>query len=154
MYHCIGIQVVNALLRHVDLVMADRGTGGKDLAVQVREADLVVVYEIELAYAHASQGLDNAAAHAADAKYGHPAPVQNINGGLAHDQGCPGILVQHKLLLGGQEPPEKSSVCRSGSGFAGVRNHLIQSWCGFRGFSGRGSGTAVDNSCQPRRQWV
>ena len=62
---------MDTLLGDIDLILADRFPGRNDLAVQVRQADLVIVDEVKCADTTACQCLDGLAAHAADAEHSH-----------------------------------------------------------------------------------
>ena len=81
-----GVDVVHALGRYVDLVLAYGADEGVDLAVDVGETHAVVVVEIEGAHAAAGQQLDHIAAHATHAEHGHAAAGQRVDGGLAEEE--------------------------------------------------------------------
>ena len=92
----VGVDVMDALFRHIHLVLAHRLAGGHDLTVQVGQADLVVIDEVQRTHTAAGQRLDGIAAHAADAKHCHTGTVQLFHCFLAQQQLGAGILILHK----------------------------------------------------------
>ena len=62
---------MDALFRHIHLVFAHRFAGGQDLAVQVGQADLVVINQVQRANAAACQCFHRYSLHTANAKHGH-----------------------------------------------------------------------------------
>ena len=91
----VGVDVVDALFGHIHLEPAHRLVGGDDLAVQVGEADFVVVDQVESPHAAAGQRLDGVAAHAAHAEHGYAGIVQFGHCFRAQQQLGAGILVLH-----------------------------------------------------------
>ena len=79
----VRVDLLDALLRHVHLVLAHGPARGEDLAVQIRQADPVVVDEVQRADAAAHQRLHRVAAHAADAEHGHAGMKQPLHTVLA-----------------------------------------------------------------------
>ena len=75
-YNDIGAYILDALLRHIHLVLPHGFAGGEDLAVQVCQANSIIVDEIQRANAAAGQCLHGIAAHAPNAKHRHTGPVQ------------------------------------------------------------------------------
>ena len=67
----IRIDVQDTLLHDFRLIFSDRLSCGNDLAVQVRQTDLVIVDQVKGAHAAAHQSLTDISAHAADTKYRH-----------------------------------------------------------------------------------
>jgi hypothetical protein len=94
----IRADVLDALLCHVHLQAADGRMGGVELAVQVGQADLVVVDQIQRADPAAGERLHGVAAHAADAEDRHAAAAQFLHGLLPEDQFRPCELIQHVSL--------------------------------------------------------
>ena len=82
----IGVDVVDALLRHLYLVLSHGAAGGNDLTVQVGQADLVVVDKVQRP-------------HAADAEHRHPGAVKLFHRLRTQQQLGAGILILHILLL-------------------------------------------------------
>ena len=66
---------MDAFCGHIHLILAHRLVGGHDLAVEVGEADLIVVDQVQRSHAAAGQCLHGIATHTADAKHSHPAVV-------------------------------------------------------------------------------
>ena len=91
----VGVDVVDALFGHIHLEPAHRLVGGDDLAVQVGEADFVIVDQVESPHAAAGQRLDGVAAHAAHAEHGYAGIVQFGHCFRAQQQLGAGILVLH-----------------------------------------------------------
>ena len=91
----VGVDVVDPLFRHIHLIFAHGLAGGDDLAVQVGQADLVVVDEVEGTHAAAGQRLHGIAAHAAHAEHGHTGVVQLGHCLRAQQHLGAGILVLH-----------------------------------------------------------
>ena len=71
----VGVDIVDAFCGHIHLILAHRLVGGHDLAVEVGEADLVVVDQVQRSHAAAGQCLHGIAPHTADAKHSHSAVV-------------------------------------------------------------------------------
>ena len=95
----VRVDGVDAFRRNVDLVLADGGAEGEKLAVDVREADAVVIDEIERADARTGQRLDRVAADAADAEHRHAASGEFLHGVMAKEQFGSGKLIQHTIIL-------------------------------------------------------
>ena len=103
---------MDTLFGHIHLVLAHGLAGGHDLAVQVGQADFVVVDEVQCTHAAACQRLHRVAAHAAacqrfhrvaahaaNAKHRHTGIVQLFHCFLAQQQLGAGILILHRYLL-------------------------------------------------------
>ena len=73
------IEICNALARGIHLVSSDRTACGKNLAVQIGEADPVIVNEIQGADSHAGQSLHRASADASDAEDGNTAIAKKLH---------------------------------------------------------------------------
>ena len=95
----VRVDLVDALLSHIHLELAHRLVGGNDLAVQVGQADFVVVDEVQRTHTAACQRFDGIAAHAADAEHRHAGIVQFFHGFRAQQQLRAGILILHVVLL-------------------------------------------------------
>ena len=93
----VGVDVVDPLLGHIHFILPHGLAGGDDLAVEVGQADLIVVDEVQRAHAAAGQRLNGIAAHAADAEDGHPAVVQFFHCFLAQQHLGTGILILHSF---------------------------------------------------------
>ena len=76
----VRVNVVDALRSHIYLILPYCAAGGDDLAVEIRQADLVVVDQIERAHAAADEPLTDIAAHAADVEHGHARTLQLLHG--------------------------------------------------------------------------
>ena len=88
-HHDVGVNVPNPGGGYVHLVLAQGGAGGDDLAVQVAEADLVVVDQIQGPHPAAGQGLHHIASYASHAKDGHPGLAELVQPRLAQPAaGC------------------------------------------------------------------
>ena len=82
----VGVDLQHPLAHDVDLVLADGLARGDDLAVEIRQADLVVVDQIERAHAAADEPLTDIAAHAADAEHRDPRALELFHGFRAQQQ--------------------------------------------------------------------
>lgn len=91
--HRVRIDVVDALRRHIDLVLANRAARGDNLAVEVREAHLIVVNEVERADAAACKRLYRIAADAADAEYRYASLAELFHALMTQQQFCSRKLV-------------------------------------------------------------
>ena len=89
---------MDALFRHIHLVFAHRFAGGQDLAVQVGQADLVVIDKIKRADTAAHKRFTDIAAHAADAEHGHMRTLQLFHGLRAEQKLRSRKLIEHKSL--------------------------------------------------------
>ena len=107
----VGVDLVDALFRHIHLILPHRLAGGHDLAVQVGQADLIVVDEVQRTHAAAGQCLNGIAAHAANAEHRHAGMVQRFHGFLAQQQLGAGILILHidTLHFSGPAAPARRS---------------------------------------------
>ena len=94
----VRVNVVDALLGHIHLEFAHGLAGGNDLAVEVGQADLIIVDEVQCAHTAAGQCLHRVAAHTADAKHGHAGIVQLFHCLCAQQQLGAGILILHCVL--------------------------------------------------------
>ena len=74
---------MNPLLHDIYFVFADRLMGSDDLAVDIRQTDLVIVNEIKGADSAAGKGFDDLTADTADAKDSNSCIVQALHGFLA-----------------------------------------------------------------------
>ena len=101
MYADIGlrIDVEHAVAHAVGLILADGLPRGDDLAVDVRQADLVVVNEVKGADAAADKRLAGIAADAADAEDRHTRLVQLFHGLVAKQQFGSRKLIEHSVPL-------------------------------------------------------
>ena len=95
----VGVDIVDALFRYIHLILPYRAAGGDDLTVEVGQADLIVIDQIQCAHAAACQRLHRIAAHAADAKHCHPGVVQLFHSLCTQQQLGTGILILHFVLL-------------------------------------------------------
>ena len=95
----VGVDIVDALFRYIHLILPYRAAGGDDLTVEVGQADLIVIDQIQCAHAAACQCLHRIAAHAADAKHCHPGVVQLFHSLCTQQQLGTGILILHFVLL-------------------------------------------------------
>ena len=73
--------------------------GGDDLSVQVGQADLVVIDQVQGAHAAAGQSLHGVAPHAADAEDSHPGFGQGFHSGLSQQQLGSGKFIEHNGFL-------------------------------------------------------
>ena len=94
----VRVDLQNAVAHDLDLVFADGFARGDDLPVEVRQADLVVVDEIERTHAAAHKRLADIAAHAADAEHGHARPLQLLHGLRAEQELRSRKLIEHNTL--------------------------------------------------------
>ena len=94
----VGVDLQHPLAHDVDLVLADGLARGDDLAVEIRQADLVVVDQIERAHAAADEPLTDIAAHAADAEHGHARTLQLLHGLRTEQKLRSRKLIEHKSL--------------------------------------------------------
>ena len=78
-HHGVRVDIMDALFRHIHLVFAHRFAGGQDLAVQVGQADLVVINQVQRANAAACQCFHRIASNTANAKHGHTGVVQTLH---------------------------------------------------------------------------
>ena len=85
-HHGVRVDIMDALFRHIHLVFAHRFVGGQDLAVQVGQADLVVINQVQRANAAACQCFHRIASNTANAKHGHTGVVQPLHCLLAKQQ--------------------------------------------------------------------
>ena len=69
----------------------------EDLTVEVREADRIVVDQLEGADAASAQGLKGIAAHPAEAEYGHAGAGEPFHALRAEEHPCSGKLIAHAL---------------------------------------------------------
>ena len=90
---------MDTLFGHIHLVLAHGLAGGHDLAVQVGQADLVIINEVQRTHTAACQRFHRVAAHAANAKHRHTGIVQLFHCFLAQQQLGAGILILHRYLL-------------------------------------------------------
>ena len=88
---------MDTFLGHIHFILPHGLAGGDDLAIEVGQADLIVVDEVQRPHAAAGQRLNGIAAHAADAENGHPAVVQFFHCFLAQQQLGTGILILHSF---------------------------------------------------------
>ena len=86
---------MDTLFGYIHLVLAHRLAGSDDLPVEVGQADLIVIDEIQRAHAAACQRLDRVAAHAADAEHRHAGIVKLCHRVRAQQQLRAGILILH-----------------------------------------------------------
>ena len=89
----VGVDVVQALLHRVHFVLADGFARGDELAVEVGEADAVIVVEVDCADAAAHKSFRCIAAHAADAENRYTAGFQMRHGGGAEHEFRSGKLI-------------------------------------------------------------
>ena len=87
---CLRIDVENALFHRLRLLLADGLRGRMNLAVDVRQADEVIVDEDEMADTSARKPFGYEGADPADAKDGHRALCQLLHARLAEQQLCAG----------------------------------------------------------------
>ena len=97
MYADIGlrIDVEHTVAHDVGLILADGPPRGDDLAVDVRQADLVVVNEVKGADAAADKRLAGIAADAANAEDRHARVLQGLHGRVAEQQFGSGERIEH-----------------------------------------------------------
>lgn len=97
MYADIGlrIDVEHTVAHDVGLILADGLPRGDDLAVDVRQADLVVVNEVKGADAAADKRLAGIAADAANAEDRHARVLQGLHGRVAEQQFGSGERIEH-----------------------------------------------------------
>ena len=86
MYDGVRVDVKDSLFGHIHLVLPHGFPRCEDLAVDVCEADLIVVDQIQRADAAARQSLRRIAAHAADPKHGHTGMIQLFHGLRAEEK--------------------------------------------------------------------
>ena len=79
----VGVDLQNAVPRDLDFVFCHGLARCQDLAVQVRQADLVIVDQVQCADAAAGQRIDGVAADTADAEHRHPGVEQPVHALLA-----------------------------------------------------------------------
>lgn len=85
-YHlCLRIDQMNPLLHDIYFVFADRLMGSDDLAVDIRQTDLVIVNEIKGADSAAGKGFDDIAADSADPEDGDTGVVKTLHGIFAEE---------------------------------------------------------------------
>ena len=89
------IDVEHAVAHDVGLILADGLPRGDDLAVDVRQADLVVVNEVKGADAAADKRLAGIAADAANAEDRHARVLQGLHGRVAKQQFGSGERIEH-----------------------------------------------------------
>ncbi len=75
-HNTIGVDIPHSLCSNIDLWHADGRMGRDDLAVDVCEADFVLIDQIERADAGSRQSLDRVAAYAADPEYRYARVLQ------------------------------------------------------------------------------
>ena len=97
--HGVRVDLQNAVAGDLDLVLAHGFAGSQHLAVDVGQADFIVVDEVQRADAAAGQGFDGIAADAADAEYRHPGIVQFFHGLMAKQQFRSRKLIEHSVPL-------------------------------------------------------
>ena len=97
--HGIGVDLQNAVTGDLDLVLAHGFAGRQNLAVDVGQADLIVIDEVQRTDAAAGQGFDRIAADTADAEHGHPGFVQFFHGLVAKQQFRSRKLIEHSVPL-------------------------------------------------------
>ena len=95
----LGVDVVDALGRHIHLILAEGTYEGDDLAVEVGDGDLVVIDEVEGSDAAAGQGFDHIATHAAHAEDGDTAAREHLHGWRAEQHAGTGKLVGHRQCV-------------------------------------------------------
>lgn len=76
---------MNPLLHDIYFVFADRLMGSDDLAVDIRQTDLVIVNEIKGADTAAGKGFDDIAADSADPEDGDTGVVKTLHGIFAEE---------------------------------------------------------------------
>jgi hypothetical protein len=74
---------VDTVFRHIHLVPPYAGDGSKDLAVDIRQADTVVVYDIYGSHTAAGQYLNDIATNASHAKDSDTGAVERVYSRLA-----------------------------------------------------------------------
>ena len=89
------IDVQNTFLCRIHLVLADRAVRRDDLTVQVREAYLVVIDQIQRSDTAPRQRFHNIASHAADPKYRNTGTLQSLNPVSPHQKLRPRKLICH-----------------------------------------------------------
>ena len=94
-----GVDVQHPLPCHIHLQPAHGGVGGKNLAVQIGNADGVVIDQIQHPHAAPGQCLHGVAAHAAHAEYGDPGSGQLRHGIPAQQELRSGKLLIHARSL-------------------------------------------------------
>ena len=85
----VAVDVVDAGLGHVYLILADGREQGIDLSVDVGHTHAVVVDDVECAHTTAGQHLAGIAAHPTDAENGHAALRQAFHRLASQQQLCP-----------------------------------------------------------------
>ena len=95
----VRVNVVDALCSHIYFILPYRTAGGDDLAVEVGQADLIIINQIQCPHAAARQRFHRVAAHAADAEHRHAGIVQFFHSFRAQQQLRAGILILHFVLL-------------------------------------------------------
>lgn len=83
LHHAVWVDVENARLGHINLVPAYGAVGGDNLAVEIGDAHLVVVEEVDGSHTTASEHLGGIASHASHAKNGYSALCKRVDGFLA-----------------------------------------------------------------------
>ena len=92
----VRVNIFNPFLRHVHFILPHCAAGGINLAVQVSQANFVIINQIQGADTGTGQRLHRIAADAADAKHRHAALREVLHGLRSKQQLCPGKLIQHK----------------------------------------------------------
>ena len=82
----VGVYIKQALFGCFYLISADGFPGGEYLAVYVGEADLVVVDDVESAYAASCEGFSGESAYAAYSEYCHSGTGKLFHGFLAENE--------------------------------------------------------------------
>ena len=82
------IDVVDTVFRHIHLVPPYAGDSSEDLAVDIRQADTVVVYDIYGSHTAAGQYLNDIAANAPYTEDGNAGAVERVYSRLAQQQLC------------------------------------------------------------------
>lgn len=83
-----GIDVVDTILCHIHLMTSHTGDRSKDLAVDIRQTDLVIIYDIECANTATRQYLNDIATNASHAKDSDTGAVERVYSRLAQQQLC------------------------------------------------------------------
>ena len=106
---CLGIDLQDAIAHDFDLLLSHCFHSGDDLAVHVGQAHLIVVDQVEGAYAAAGQRLAYVAAHTAHTEHRNTAFGQLGHGIASQQQLGTGELVEHGSSL-------SSAFCQYGHG--------------------------------------
>ena len=98
---------MDPLFRYIHLIFPDCFPGGMKLAVQICQADPVVINQVQCADSGTYQRFHRIAAHPADSENRHAALGKLIHGLRAKKKLCSGKLIQHSLMIPRIPSPEK-----------------------------------------------